>query len=315
MDRERAIARLSGCYVTVPTQYHEDLEIDLETMRRHVRFLVDGGIQVGTGALLAGGAAGDFSMLTFDERLQITEVVVQAAGGRVAVVMGGQTTSTRELVRLVTAAGRVGAEYVQVSPPYYFAPTQGDLYEYFTTAAAAAAAAGVGLILYNTFWTSANISVEMVERLAHLPNVIGLKWAVPRSDFMEFEQALVRFAGRFCIIDNQARFVTSHMLGARAVEAHPCNYWPEWGVRLWSLLESQSYVQVQEELTKVLMPFYLLWQESESYTGGDGHMDKLCMELVGLGSSRCRPPTRDLGPLYREKARQMLIEAGVPRVV
>jgi hypothetical protein len=52
----------------------------------------------------------------------------------------------------------------------------------------------------------------------------------------------------------------------------------------------------------------------ESYTGGDGYLDKLCMELVGLGSSRCRPPTRDVRERYRDKALAMLRETRVPRV-
>ena len=63
------------------------------------------------------------------------------------------------------------------------------------------------------------------------------------------------------------------------------------------------------------MPFMALWSEMEAYTSGDGYLDKLCMELVGLDSSRSRPPTRDVRPLYREQARQMLLACGVPGVV
>ena len=63
------------------------------------------------------------------------------------------------------------------------------------------------------------------------------------------------------------------------------------------------------------MPFYKLWVEIEqNYTSGDGYLDKLCMELVGLDSSRCRPPTRDVRERYREEARRMLIATGVPGV-
>ena len=39
------------------------------------------------------------------------------------------------------------------------------------------------------------------------------------------------------------------------------------------------------------------------------------MELVGLSSSRCRPPTRDIRETYRERCRQMLIDTGVPCVI
>jgi hypothetical protein len=54
-----------------------------------------------------------------------------------------------------------------------------------------------------------------------------------------------------------------------------------------------------------------LWQEMEQYTSGDGYLDKLCMELVGLGSSRCRPPTRDVRDRFRDQARRMLEDTGV----
>jgi hypothetical protein len=60
------------------------------------------------------------------------------------------------------------------------------------------------------------------------------------------------------------------------------------------------------------MPFMSLWQEMEKFTSGDGYLDKLCMEVVGLGSSRCRPPTRDVRAQFLEKARKMITETAPP---
>jgi dihydrodipicolinate synthase/N-acetylneuraminate lyase len=309
MNMIDAQTRLSGCYVTVPTQFRDDLSVDLEAIRQHVRFLINGGIETGTGVILAGGAAGDFSTMTFNERVDVAAAVVEAADGRVPVAMGAQTTSTRELVDLARAAERVGADYIQVSPPYYFPHTSDDFYEYVL---AAAGAADVGIIVYNTFWTSQDVPTDLVERLSDVPNVVGLKWSMPDMGNMEFEQVISRFSRRFSIIDNQMRFVTSHMLGARAIEVHVCNYWPEWGVNIWRLLQSQHYVDAQRELVQVAMPFLALWQEMEHYTSGDGYLDKLCMELVGIGSSRCRPPTRDVRERFREKAQEMLGRSAPP---
>lgn len=313
MDRDLARSRLCGCYVTIPAMFHDDddLSVNTEAIRQHVQFLINGGITTGTGVLLSCGAAGDFSTLTFDERGQITEAVVAEAAGRIPVVMGAQTTSTAELVKLAQTAERIGAEFIQVSPPYYFAHTEADFFEYVT---AAAEAADVGLIIYNTFWTSSGVSMDLVERMADLPNVIGLKWSMPDTGFMEFEQVVSRFAPHFNIIDNQLRFVSSHMLGARGIEVHACNYWPQWGARMWNLLNDQKYIDAQQELVNVVMPFMALWGEMEQYTSGDGYLDKLCMELVGLPSSRCRPPTRDVREKFREQARRMMIESGVPGV-
>ena len=67
-------------------------------------------------------------------------------------------------------------------------------------------------------------------------------------------------------------------------------------------------------LVREAMPFYKLWMRiEEEYTSGDGYLDKLCMELVGLPSSRCRPPTRDIRQHYRRETLDMLREIGAPR--
>jgi dihydrodipicolinate synthase/N-acetylneuraminate lyase len=313
MDFERAKQRLEGCYITVPTMFRDpDLELDLAATRRNVRFLLENGITERYGTLLAGGAAGDFSAMTFDERLKVAEAVVAESAGRLPVAMGAQTTSTLELRRLAKAAAELGAEFIQVSCPFYFTHTEEDFFEYV---AAAAGAADIGIIIYNTFWTSAAVSFKTVERLCEIPNVVGLKWATPRTDAMEFEDVVSHFSGRLTIIDNHLLFAMSHMLGARAFEVHLANYWPEWGIKLIDNLEAGRHVEVQRALVREAMPFYKLWVEIEkTYTSGDGYLDKLCMELIGLDSSRCRPPTRDIRDKYRERCRQMLIQTGVPRV-
>lgn len=311
MNPENARKRLTGCYVTVPTPFRDDdLEVDFDALGNHVNYLVAEGVVTGTGTLLACGAAGDFSTLTFDERVEVTRAVIDSAAGRVPVAMGAQTSSTRELIALARTAERMGAEYIQVSPPFYFNHSEDDFVEYVE----AVADIDVGIIVYNTFWTSLGLSGGAVERLATLPNVVGLKWSTPDTGFMEFEQVLSRFAERFAFIDNQLRFVTSHILGARAIEVHVSNFWPRWALDLWYLLEARQYEEAQLELVRVAMPFMMLWQEMERYTSGDGYLDKLCMEVVGLGSSRCRPPTRDVRDRFRERAADLLRELGVPIV-
>src|SRR5512134_3001483 len=101
MDFERLRERLRGCYITIPTMFRDpDLELDLPATRRTVDFLLSRGIDAGNGTLLAGGAAGDFSTMTFDERVRIAEAVVAEAAGRVPVAMGAQSTSTLEVRRL-----------------------------------------------------------------------------------------------------------------------------------------------------------------------------------------------------------------------
>ena len=119
--------------------------------------------------------------MSFDERLRVARIVKEAAGD-IPVAMGAQTTSTMELQRLAQAAEEIGASFIQVSCPFYFNHTQDDFYEHIL---AVSHAAKIGLIIYNTFWTSAEVSFGMVERLIDIPQVVGLKWATKRSVAME----------------------------------------------------------------------------------------------------------------------------------
>lgn len=310
--------KLEGCYVTVPTPFRDEdgFPVDEAVLRTYVRFLIDGGLTADTAVFLAGGAAGDFSTMTFDERVRVAQVVIDEVGGRVPVAMGAQTTSTLELVRLARAAQEIGADFIQVSCPFYFSHTEADFEEFVR--AAATAAPEIGIIIYNTFWNTTNISFRMVERLAEIPNVVGLKWATPRTDAMEFESVAAHFSRRFTIIDNNLFFAFSAMpaLGARAFEVHLCNFWPEWGLKLVREIGATNYAEVARMLVDEAMPFYKLWVEIErDFTSGDGYLDKLCMELVGLPSSRCRPPTRDVRQHYRAATLAMLRGIGTPNLV
>ena len=313
MDYSKLKKYLEGLYITIPTLFNDpDMSINEDGIRQHVSFLKNNGINRQNAVLLAGGAAGDFSTMSFEERVRVAGIVKEAAGD-IPVAVGAQTTSTMELERLAQAAEEIGASFIQVSCPFYFNHTQDDFYEHIL---AVSRSAKIGLIIYNTFWTSAEVSFGMVERLIEIPHVVGLKWAPKRSVAMEFEDVVQTFSTKLTVIDNDLLFRISHMLGAKAFEVHLCNHWPEWGVKLLATLEAGDYKQVELDMIKEALPYYRLWKKIEqTYTVGDGFVDKLCMELIGLPSSRCRPPTRDIREQYREEARQMLIQCGTPRVI
>ena len=313
MDYSQLKKDLEGLYITIPTLFNDpDMSINEDGIRQHVSFLKSNGINRQNAVLLAGGAAGDFSTMSFEERVRVAGIVKEAAGD-IPVAVGAQTTSTMELQRLAQAAEEIGASFIQVSCPFYFNHTQDDFYEHIL---AVSRSAKIGLIIYNTFWTSAEVSFGMVERLIEIPQVVGLKWATKRSVAMEFEDVVQTFSSKLTVIDNDLLFPISHMLGAKAFEVHLCNHWPEWGVKLLATLEAGDYKQVELDMIKEALPYYRLWKKIEqTYTVGDGFVDKLCMELIGLPSSRCRPPTRDIREQYREEARRMLIQCGTPRVI
>ncbi len=317
MDYEILKKKLEGCYVTVPTPFKDinNLPLNFNALKDYVEFLLGNGLDNKNCTLLFGGAAGDFSAMSFDERSSLAIEGSKIVNGRVPIALGGQTTNTQELEKLAIIAKDCGYDYLQVSCPFYFKHTEGDFIEYVR--AASNAANGVGIILYNTFWTSTSVSNQLIEKIIDLPNIVGLKWATPRTDAMEFEDVTSTYSGRFTIIDNNLFFPYSAMkpLNATAFEVHMCNFWPEWGVKLINEVKNKNFEEIARMMVEEAMPFYKLWVEIETnYTSGDGYLDKLCMELAGLPSSRCRPPTRDVRTKYRQRTIDYMKKIKVPHL-
>ena len=130
MDYAQLKKDLEGLYITIPTLFHdEDLSINEDGIRTHIRFLKENGINKENAVLLAGGAAGDFSTMSFEERIRVASIVIDEAGN-IPVAMGAQTTSTQELIRLSKEADRLGASFIQVSCPFYFNHTEDDFYDH-----------------------------------------------------------------------------------------------------------------------------------------------------------------------------------------
>ena len=317
MNYENLKKKLEGCYVTVPTPFKDinNLPLNFDALKDYVEFLLGNGLDRENCTLLFGGAAGDFSAMSFEERSSLAIEGSKIVNGRVPIALGGQTTNTQELEKLAIIAKDYGYDFLQVSCPFYFQHTEDDFIEYIR--AASEAASEVGIILYNTFWTSTSVSNQLIERIKDLQNIVGLKWATPRTDAMEFEDVTSTYSGRFTIIDNNLFFPYSAMkpLNATAFEVHMCNFWPEWGAKLINEVKNKNFEEIARMMVEEAMPFYKLWVEIETdYTSGDGYLDKLCMELAGLPSSRCRPPTRDVREKYRQRTLDYMKKIKVPHL-
>src|SRR5262245_18419781 len=295
MDRRAVASQLSGIYLPLPTLFTDPtLDVNLAGMRRHVRFLIDAGMRTGKAVLLAGGGAGEFSTLSTEERLRIAEAVISEAAGSVGVVVGVQHTDPREIVILCREAKRLGAVAVQIAPPFYEVPTADDVYEFL---AGVAEAVDIPQVLYTTYWTGFHITFDLLDRLLEIPQLAAVKQTTP-SD-RDYEKFVRCYARRTCLIDNQLEFVKTHMLSGQAINLHPANWHPAWALKCWNLLQDRTYLEAHQEMSRVVGACYDLYGEIGKMTGVEVHLDKLCLELIGLDSSRCRPPVCDTREHFR----------------
>src|SRR5450631_4028777 len=137
------------------------------------RGLVGWQIAEGTNGLVPVGTTGESPTLSHDEHKQAVEWCVEEAKGRVPVIAGAGSNSTREAIELAQHAEKAGADAVLVVTPYYNKPTQEGLYQHFK---AINDAIGIPILIYNIPPRSVvDMSVETMKRLAELDNIVGVK--------------------------------------------------------------------------------------------------------------------------------------------
>jgi 4-hydroxy-tetrahydrodipicolinate synthase len=137
------------------------------------RALVVWQIEEGTNGLVPVGTTGESPTLSHDEHRQVVEWCVAEARGRVPVIAGAGSNSTREAIELAQHAERAGADAVLVVTPYYNKPTQEGLYQHFK---AINDAIGIPIIIYNIPPRSViDMSVDTMKRLYELKNIAGVK--------------------------------------------------------------------------------------------------------------------------------------------
>jgi 4-hydroxy-tetrahydrodipicolinate synthase len=140
------------------------------------RALVEQQLQGGTSVLFPMGTTGESVTMTAEERTRAVQVAVEAARGRVPVVAGAGSNSTREAIDGVRRVREVGADGALIVTPYYNKPTQTGLVEHFR--AIAAAHPGFPLVAYNVPGrTGVDLLPETCLRLCDLPEVVALKEA------------------------------------------------------------------------------------------------------------------------------------------
>lgn len=119
------------------------------------------------------GTTGESATVSTEEHKRIVELTVQVCAGRIPVIAGAGGNDTAKVIELVRHAKQVGADAALVVTPYYNRPSQEGLYLHYK---AINDAVQLPVILYNVpSRTSIDMTSETVERLAKLPNVVGIK--------------------------------------------------------------------------------------------------------------------------------------------
>jgi 4-hydroxy-tetrahydrodipicolinate synthase len=157
-----------GSFTALVTPFKDDA-VDQKAFRD----LVEWQIGEGTNGLVPVGTTGESPTLSHDEHNQVVEWCIDQARGRVPVIAGAGSNSTREAIELSQHAEKAGADAVLIVTPYYNKPTQEGLYQHYK---AINDAIGIPIIIYNIPGRSViDMSVDTMKRLYELKNIAGVK--------------------------------------------------------------------------------------------------------------------------------------------
>jgi 4-hydroxy-tetrahydrodipicolinate synthase len=164
--------QLRGCGTALVTPFRQDHSIDDAALRNLVSWQIESGIDF----LVPCGTTGETPTLSHDEWLQVIDITIEVAAGRVPIVAGATSNSTSDAVaKAREVASRPGVNAILSASPYYNKPTQEGQFEHFK---AIAEAVDKPIILYNVPGrTGANIEPATLARLSQVPNIAGVKEA------------------------------------------------------------------------------------------------------------------------------------------
>jgi 4-hydroxy-tetrahydrodipicolinate synthase len=137
--------------------------------------LIDWQLAEGTDAIVAAGTTGEASTLTDEEQIDVISYAVKRVAGKVPVIAGVGSNFTEHGVRLTIGAEKAGANALLHVTPYYNKATRKGLIAHFK---AMAEATSLPILLYSVAGrTGVNITPDVAEELAQVPNIVGVKEA------------------------------------------------------------------------------------------------------------------------------------------
>ena len=161
----------SGCGTALVTPFTASGAVDEERVRRLAARQIDAGVNF----LVPCGTTGENPTLSSNEQRRVVELVVETTAGRIPVLAGAGGYDTQAVIRLATDMQHAGANGILSVTPYYNRPTAEGLYQHYQ---AVSESISLPIIIYNVPGrTGCNIDVDIVCRLAELPNIVGIKEA------------------------------------------------------------------------------------------------------------------------------------------
>ena len=289
--------KMEGIITPIVTPFKRNVsqEINYEATKE----LIDHLISHGVNGIFILGSNGEFHVIDEDEKIEFTKKVVEFVDKRVPVYVGTGSCSTRATIRLSKAVEAAGADALSVITPYFLKPTDENLYNHYKEIAESV---NVPIMLYNIpKATGCPLNPELVERLADIPNIKGIKDSSGDVDNLKAYAEIAKRKDINLLVGSDSKISIAYDLGATGAVAGTSNVIVDTLVGLDKALRSGE-TELAEKLQKdidVLRGVLKL--------GTVPSVMKRATELAGIAEiGPARKPVQELSAEDDKKIKEML---------
>ena len=256
--------------------------------------LVELQIAAGVDGIVPAGSTGEAATLSHAEHRRVVEVVVAAARGRVQVLAGTGSNSTREAMELTLHAKEAGADGALLISPYYVKPTQEGIVAHFTEIARRTA---FPLVVYNIPGrTASKIEPDTLGRLSIIEQIVGVKEAT--GDIHHIAEVIARCGQDFCVVSgNDVDTLPILAIGGHGVISTVANVSPAEVVELVRAFRAGDLERARESHYRLLPLVDAIFCETNPIPV------KAALAMMGLCGDEIRLPLTPISDSNRERLR------------
>jgi 4-hydroxy-tetrahydrodipicolinate synthase len=290
---------IRGVVTPLITPVDAEERVDETGMRNVIEHVLRGGVH----GVFVAGSTGEFYGLDYDEKKRAAEITVNQVKGRVPVYVGASAITTRECIKLSKMAEALGAQAVTVLTPMFIRPSEGELYQHFRAIAESTA---LPVLVYNNpERTGINMSANLIERLAEIPNLVGAKDSSGDLTLTSQYISRTRSKGFKILAGRDTQILATLVYGGVGTVAATSNIAPALVVEIYNKFKAGDIpgaLEAQSKLAPLRIAFGL---------GSFPVVMKDALNLMGINVGDPIKPLDHCTPANMAKLKEVLVKMGL----
>ncbi len=236
--------KIEGIIPPVVTLYKKNNEIDEQAIRNHLDFLIENGVH----GIFSMSSIGEFAYLSDEEKKQIMKTTVDQVNGRVPVIAGISSASTKQSIAWGKYAEDIGADFAMAILPAYFPVSDKEIFNFFEQLSNKI---NLPLLLYNfPTVTKCDVNVATVQKLADKGLVIGIKETVFDIEVVRNVLKVVNDQNFIVLVGIDTLFKLGLELGVKGAILGSSNFAPKIHSQLYNAFKNKDEKNFNELLPK-----------------------------------------------------------------